>query len=162
MFLILYIGRITWSQIAKRKSTRTRQPQEHLSWKGTKATDGNKKGKGTGHPKGKTEKRKENSKRTKQIKTKRKRQESISTDDASGVQSEDIQMNIQEMDHSNPGSRSTLKRLAALEQLIDFDSIADEDKEELHEKDICDPVATALQKQDLSLEEPMVISSIYW
>ena len=70
MFLILYIGRITWSQIAKRKSTHTRQPQEHFSWKVTKATDSNKKGKGTGHPKGRTGTRKENMKRTKQTKAK--------------------------------------------------------------------------------------------
>ena len=65
------------------------------------------------------------------------------------------------MDCFNPGSWSTLKRLAALEQLIDFDSIADKDREELHAKDIHDPVASALQKQNIS-KEPMVISSTYW
>ena len=62
-------------------------------------------------------------------------------------------MNTQEMDHSNLGSQSTLKRLAALEQLINFNSITDKDREELHAKDICDRVATALQKQDPSLEK---------
>ena len=57
------------------------------------------------------------------------------------------------MDFSNPGSWSTLKKLTALEQLIDFDSITDKDREELHAKDICDTVAAALQKQDPSLEK---------
>ena len=54
-------------RIAKWNSTHTRQPQEHFSRKDTKPTDGSKRGKGTGHPKGKMGKRKE---KTKQMKAK--------------------------------------------------------------------------------------------